>query len=125
MSKEAPTDLEQMVTGFNKAGTELIAANLKWRQLAKGEKNYLSALMVKIRQTNAAWEKISMAELEMRARATPEYQTYVDGVCAAKNEVERLELKKESYLIMWKSKQSDQSLERTKIAAGIYHVGGK
>ena len=123
MDLSKQSELDQLAEAVKQAGHALNQARDRHRKLAAGEKNYLSALMMQIRNAHSS-EKLSMAELEMRARATQEWSQYVDGVCAARFEVDRLELEMNHAQQLWKGKQSDQSLQRTIIQAGIYHRGG-
>lgn len=117
------TALEQQTIVIQEAGNEWIAAKEISEQLDADEDNLLAAMMTEIEKTEFQGKKVSDAKLERLARSTPMFREYVRGRIAAQMKTLQLKTRYDNLDKLWHSKQSDQALEREKIAKGIYHAG--
>ena len=117
------TDLEKLIVTTQKGGDDWLDAKAVSDQLDADEKNYLAALMSGIEKEQFDGQKVSDAKLERIARAMPEFREYVRGRVAAEIKTLRLKNRYDNLQKLWESKRSDQSLEKEKIAKGIFENG--
>ena len=117
------TDLEKLVLSIQKAGDEWLESRLLSDQLDADEKNYLAALMGGIEKAQFDGQKVSDAKLERIARAMPEFREYVRTRVAAQIKTLKLKNRYDNLGSLWESKRSDQSLEKEKIARGLFENG--
>ena len=117
------TELEKLTLAIQRAGDEWLESRLVSDQLDADEKNYLAALMSGIEKEQFDGQKVSDAKLERIARAMPEFREYVRSRVAAQIKTLKLKNRYDNLGSLWESKRSDQSLEKEKIAKGLFDSG--
>jgi len=107
------TKLEKRIIAAAKAGEEWANRYETWLQLDSDEKSFLAALMQDIKKTKEG--KVSVAELEMEARASTQFREYLKGLSIAKGEELRAKVKYENARDWFEAARSQESTEREKM----------
>lgn len=116
-----PSELERTVTAWRTKGLAWVEAKLAADLLEKDRDSFLAAIIGALRKADPTASNI---RLEVEATASAEYRDYIKGMVLAKHKELTARVEYDAYERLFSARQSDQSLERTKIEKGIFLAGG-
>ena len=108
------TELEKRIIDAEKKGQAWAELHEKWLQLDKDEKSFLAALKIQIR-TARNGEKISDAELEMEARASEEFRTFISRLAIAKGAELSAKVKYDNAIAWHEACRTSESTKRVEM----------
>ena len=108
---EPPSKLERRIYAAEKLGEQWAELHAKYLQLDEDKKSFLSSIMNDLDNGS-----MSETKLERLARGSKAFRDYVVNLALAKGEELRAKVRYDNAQALFSAAQSDQSLERTKMA---------
>jgi len=116
------TELETTVKAWRAKGLAWVNAKFEADLLEKDKDSFLACIIGALRKVDP---KASDTRLKTEAQASDQYHDYIKGMVVAKHKELTARVEYDALDRLFSARQSDQSLERSKIEKGIYHTGGK
>lgn len=121
MSKCKLTELERTCAAWRAKGIAWVDAKLAAELLEKDKESFLASLIGALRKSDP---EASDTKLRADALASVEYRDFIKGMVLAKHKELTAKVEYDALDRLFSARQSDQSLERSKIEKGIFHEGG-